>query len=292
MPTVRGFLWCLLWISVWRTAGAAAEVRFHTVVGTESEMRVVEGKDMVSGLAWGFYDDRIATNGWGYLKVESNPKVDPALQMTAAGFLEGSLTQIRIEQQVFNEYFTQFPNGTRSKDGKYLYSGRLVTFFDQNIAWMWSEIAAHPSDQYWVQVKLVLAQVEGMLRGYNSAVKNGSYPLRFVDLFFLNSNGDVGDILEMLERRRSSRSPAANGNALATEEPVAQQRSPFNWESASYKDVFERLTMSSRCTALVKLLPDDLYVGHTTWGHYTTMLRIYKVSIGATMVTVDWCFWH
>lgn len=40
-------------------------------------------------------------------------------------------------------------------------------------------------------------------------------------------------------------------------------------------DVLQR---HSRCSALIKVLPDfsDVYVGHTTWADYSELLRIWK----------------
>jgi len=115
-------------------------------------------------------------------------------------------------------------------------------FFTTNLAWMTSMAQQNSAiNPYWEQVNLIIAQLNGITQGQNDAADSTS-KLSLLDIFILNTNGDVDTLVQMF-----------------------------------YNDIGPS-EFKSHCSVLIKILNDfsDLYSGHTTWGDYPTMLRIYK----------------
>jgi hypothetical protein len=52
-----------------------------------------------------------------------------------------------------------------------------------------------------------------------------------------------------------------------------------DWEHLTPRQAASATRAAEHCSALVRVMPDnsDLYVAHTTWGSYPTMLRVFKV---------------
>jgi hypothetical protein len=87
--------------------------------------------------AWGWYNDTIASNGWSFLDVESQAKVDSGAQAYAAGYLEGYLTAART---------FEFINNTNR--GPSTWSPALSDFIHTNLKWIDVQVAENPSDVY------------------------------------------------------------------------------------------------------------------------------------------------
>jgi hypothetical protein len=120
--------------------------------------------------------------------------------------------------------------------------------------YMRSQVAAlAASDPLWAHVKLVLLQLDGLLRGYNAASSSGS--LTLLDLIVVNIEAEIGDITSAVDP--DSRQPL---------------RSSPLW------NILDGLKQKLHCSAVVHVLPDmsDVLVAHNTWSDYSCMLRVYK----------------
>jgi len=84
---------------------------------------IKDGKDSNNAIAWGYYIDNIATNGWGNLTIVTNPagSVSDLVRMRAAGYLEGYLTAERISQNYINFYWQSL-----AKHANVTYPGRIL----------------------------------------------------------------------------------------------------------------------------------------------------------------------
>lgn len=271
--------------------------------------RVVPGKlDSEKGAAWGFYNDVTNTIGWSILQIDTSKSFADEEQMYAAGLLEGFLTATRIRQL--------FINGKALRDAKQL--NNLYSYFEVQDDFIRQKYSAamggaapkssdeHDQHAYWRQVGLELAQLDGLLDGYNQAVPEAQR-LRLCDLWLLNMDGDVIDLERAFstgqlsvnqvsneaETRRNSVGGAGDltGNMkfieISSRRDASAGSKTFSRRLAGLRprkkdrytekkwDILQR---HSRCSALVKVLPDysDVYVGHTTWADYSELLRIWK----------------
>ncbi len=159
------------------------------------QYRVIEGtQDADKGVAWGFYNDVTNDIGWSVLQIDTSKTYLDEEQMYAAGLLEGFLTATRIRQLFIND------KALRDQDQlKNLYSYFEVQ--DDFIRIKYKEAMKttpksedeHDSHAYWRQVGLELAQLDGLLDGYNNGVSS-EHKLRLGDMWLLNMDGDVIDL--------------------------------------------------------------------------------------------------
>lgn len=110
----------------------------------------------------------------------------------------------------------------------------------------------NPTDTYWQLVAAILLQIEGVADGYNDAqaLTLVPKPLDFMNIFMLSFLDEVGDV------ERSTY--ILNGKPVPPE------------VEARLKHVGEH------CSAIAKLLPDDVYIAHATWASLGGLLRVYK----------------
>ena len=110
------------------------------------------------GVAYGTFDDALASTGWGVLRIETNGSFADNDQMYAAGMLEGALTATRIYENLENLWpeFFNTPNFTMPHE--------YATWFDAQSAWARS-MASSNSSAFWKQVGFVLAQFDGLPPG-------------------------------------------------------------------------------------------------------------------------------
>lgn len=187
--------------------------------------------------------DDITTTGWSYLNIESNPSVSVQAQAFAAGFLEGGLTAERIYQ--FKENILPLFNGSS------VWS-QTLDYLANNTQYTQQMIEANPFDPFWVQVDLVWNQLLGMAAGVASTGSTVTYQ----DLLLLNAQGDIGDI----------------------ESTVTPREQRLNLRKQPLSKLLEWRAENEHCSAMIRLTEgnQELMMGHTTWGHYSTMLRVFK----------------
>ena len=174
--------------------------------------------------------------------------------------------------------------------------------------------------RYWAAVCLAIRQFDGVVAGYQAraadeaAAAAAGAPqtplpwLSYADFLFLESNGDLYDIIDSMDpSQRPSWAPggedpdddygeeeeesekilnvggAAGKRRFGGKRQRQRRASPRvvgagEGVEAAAAALFRRVALSGKCSALVKLAPDfsDLFMGHSTWDSYTAMLRIYK----------------
>jgi hypothetical protein len=186
------------------------------------------------------YESTMIRGGWDRLSVTTSAEWSDSDKAFGAGFLEG----IHSEAMAWNNWLNIYGPG-------FMMPPALGKFFETNDAWMASQVAANPNDQYWQQVGLSIRQLDGMLQGLQDiSVHNWTKPM----LNLLNTQGDQIDLLPALNITMS------------------------DWRHMSKHDYDAWFIKRTHCSALIKVADDlsDIYFGHATWSTYNTMLRIYK----------------
>ena len=64
-----------------------------------------------------------------------------------------------------------------------------LDWLNQNYEWTKQQSQNNKNDLYWMQVGLVLNQIEGMLKGYNDHATSDKQ-LKLIDLLIINTGGD------------------------------------------------------------------------------------------------------
>jgi len=212
--------------------------------------KLVAGRS-AAAVAWGRFDDTIASTGAARLWVTTRAGNPAPTAAFAAGYLEGALSSERIYQQYSN--FVQ-------SQGVAQPGANLTAWLNANAAWLEQQIAAAPpDDKYWSVIAWQRTQLAGLAAGYNAHRRSsGPSPLPSLtlrQLEILNLQGDLSDLLKATEPSRRPHPERMTAEQLA------------------------RYTLTStHCSALVKLTANfsELYVGHNMWWGYYTMLAVVK----------------
>lgn len=249
---------------LYRGANSPVDVEF-------SEMEApLNGAD-----AGAIFNDSLHAIGWSQLWITTAELTPDELQdaalarqrrlatIFAAGYAEAALTHHRIDEHFMNVYLTFFRTGDAADEET---ARGLRAFLHENLDWMrtqverFSALPDHPDARYWETIELVLAQFDGLVQGYQRFSKRQP-PVSEIDLFMLNADGDLQDLLPIIQRRQT----AASG---ATPAPAAE----------AITQSFYTFLKTLKCSALIRILPDftDLVWGHATWDTYSSMNRIYK----------------
>ncbi|PNW85360.1 hypothetical protein CHLRE_03g182750v5 [Chlamydomonas reinhardtii] len=262
-----------------------------------------------------FIDSSQTTSNFGKLRVVTGAGggYTDLEQAYAAGFLEGYLTAARIFDHFSNlkTYFNTMLNETEMVE-------KSLDWLEVQEAWVNEQLKSAPADDpYWRLLGLVQRQFDGLVDGYqaraqqeeagqkqqhqqgqrqagrkagrrmapgggtgsgNEDVAVGWLERR--DMMFLNSNGDVYDIIDALEAGYGyGDDDGSAGNAARPGGARRGRRYP------SFADIDEspmrmslKLGLQGKCSALIKVTGDltDLLVGHSTHDSFTAMTRIYK----------------
>lgn len=191
--------------------------------------------------AWAQFTDSYGSIGWGKIHIWTNPESPSYNQMYCAGFADAYLTRDRIQ-----EYFYLFKEmQTKSRNGQWNIT--WTNWFSQNINYM-RRMTANPHDEYWNRTRLIMAQFDGMVRGYAEASKPGDLAISELDFWIMQSAGDLDDLAEIFER--GSRIP--------------------------------ELTL--KCTGLIKIAENysDVYFAQDTWSDYRELhsyLKEYNLNV-------------
>jgi hypothetical protein len=182
--------------------------------------------------------------GWELLSLEYNRTMfasdaDSLEGYFAAGYAEGFLT--------FDDIYSQYVNQMLHLQQDLEENANATAFMVQNFA----NMKAYPTNTpFGFQVARIMKQLAGLAAGWNAyyalhkdSFKNISAPLDEEMLYRLNFESGLQTVLDKFSNH---------------------SRTGMAWQSA-------------RCSALVKVMDRELYFGHSTWYHYNTMLRQYKV---------------
>lgn len=213
-------------------------------------VQVMPGK-VTTCSAWGYYVDTIEDNGWSYLTIESNENHDNTVQAYAAGWLEGALTQQRAYQSYIANVYATFGNASAPP--------ALNQWLDSNNQWMLSQISTYPSTPFWSHVSYAMLQLEGLVGGYNSQVSDPTQFLTYYQVAYFSVIG--GDGINLLP-------------AIQPETRITLQ----DYLHMSERDVLKHVLPNSHCSSLIRFTDDsdELFLGHTTWSSYCTLMRTFK----------------
>ena len=101
----------------------------------------------------------------------------------------------------------------------------------------------------------IMSQYDGLAAGY-SAMAPAAEALSAAQFMYLQMDGDMETVKDML---------GAQG-MLGVHPRLAPNRA----------DHSTRPLLSSRCSVLVRVTDDDVFMGHDTWDGYEAMLRVFK----------------
>lgn len=255
-----------------------------------------------------FLDGSHTVSNFGQLHITTSGDFSDDDQVFAAGYLEGYLTAPRIYQNLQNlhTYFTNTLNASLDEPMQWIHrqdewvrdqctNQLLDTSFamppgQQHIPTTIKETSTTKAeatedkkfeDRVWDAVCLAIRQFDGVVAGYQARSLIDSTttvpPLEYADFLFLESNGDLYDIIDKLDpSQRPSWSPGGDDDDDNENNSNSKHSNAPTEEDAAR--LFNSIALSGKCSALVKVAADlsDIYMGHATWDSYTAMLRIYK----------------
>nr|XP_012303059.1 phospholipase B-like 1 [Aotus nancymaae] len=197
-----------------------------------------------NGDAYGFYNNSVKTTGWGILEIRAgygSQALSNEIIMFVAGFLEGYLTAPHMKDHYTNLYPQLIKNPS--------ILDKVQDFMAKQDKWTRKNIKAYKNDSFWRHTGYVMSQIDGLYLGARKrAILEGTKPMTLFQIQFLNSVGDLLDLIPSL-------SPTKNSSLK----------------------VFKRWDMG-HCSALIKVLPgfENILFAHSSWYTYAAMLRIYK----------------
>ena len=195
-------------------------------------------------------------DGWHGLYV----KVDPATLVAAArnptmmnatwfgaGYGEGYATADLMYYNYYNRHVAETSAN---------FTGETREWIDRHIAFMYRGAFGTPANAnspYWAQVGKVLLQIEGLQAGYTARQALAAAPkppLAFLDVFLLSFFDETADV----------------------------ERSTYLSRGAPIPEAVQRRLkeMGEHCSALIKLVPKDIFVSHATWNSLSGLLRTFK----------------
>lgn len=228
--------------------GSLATVQDGSILISNGKYKFEKGR-VPGAVAYGIYNDSIQETGWGVFDVKATSvggKYAGDQIMYAAGMLEGALTSLRIYQQYQNLggfIFDNRPSDTYQ---------RLCKFFKQQEVWMKGMIVKYQNHRFWQSVGFIQSQLEGLYAGYSLTGEN---EMQMCQLQILSGVGDIIDLLHVFNR---------------TTLKEYLQMPPKVLRSYAQRN--------GHCSALVKVTPgfENIFMGHSSWFEYSSMLRIYK----------------
>ncbi|VDP66559.1 unnamed protein product [Echinostoma caproni] len=198
----------------------------------------------------------IASKAFGYYEFSFISNQFPDIyQAYWAGFLETNITY-----DLTRAHFTNTAKGL-CEEPLTADCVKLKQWLSDNIDYMLENFIYRGfGDEFWYHVGLQLWQLKGMSDAYhkrfvrNSSVLTHAYPKGLKDdvfgIYIMQLNGDLDELLTALRLDNV------------------------------YKDPIKKVTRQDdhpSCSALIKLVPEDIFISHVTWTNYKTMLRVLKV---------------
>jgi hypothetical protein len=205
-----------------------------------------------------FDNSLLDKSGWHTLDLKASSaaaSLTPTDMLTAsfaAGVAEGILTCSEMKLFGYNMLVSSF--GVNATSGDLVPpNADIMTFVESNDDFIQSMVSENfDTDEYWLAVGQMYAQLNGMLAGANDfsdCAKGADWkPFTWMELNLINLDGDLFDL--------QSAFPDSAGEE---ESPPKKQRH------------------TERCSSLFKLTDDDVFFAHDTWDTYATAApRIFK----------------
>jgi hypothetical protein len=190
------------------------------------------------GVADALYVPSMNETGWDVLSISTDNTQADLTQAFAAGYIEGSVTTKSI-WNAWKTFVVQVPSDPK-----------LATFATQQDTWLRSQVALNSANSpYWANVGLILAQFDGLVKGYADSAP-AEQQLSYLNQLYWQLQNELGDIENFLQLQ----------DGRMTEQDLLKPN------------------MESHCSVLVKVSKDgqSLYSAHDTWAGYSSMLRTYK----------------
>jgi hypothetical protein len=226
-------------------------------------------------VAWGSFTDSLDEVGWMGLSVHVSEggNVEDSVKMYAAGLLEGFATAGRIREFRDNSRALLEMNG--ESQAKLPALKQALGTIAAGLAEKAGQPAAMAGSKFDAQARLTFLQTWGVRDGYSLAAQrssslSGAEPLTMVDMFILNSDGVIDELLTKYGGHESL------GEVMLQERST---RGKVHWHPKTAPRRHANRTLAGHCTGLVRLSQDksELYFGHTTWEGFSEMTRIWKV---------------
>jgi hypothetical protein len=205
-----------------------------TVRSTGNRWAVEPGS---GGIADAIYVPSMNQTGWDVLSISTDASQPALTQAFAAGYIEGSVTTKSI-WNAWRAFIVQVPSDPK-----------LTTFATQQDTWLRGQVTLYASTSpYWANVGLILAQFDGLVKGYADSAP-AEEQLSYTDQLYWQLQNELGDIENFLQLQ----------DGRITEQDL-------------------KPNMESHCSVLIKVSKDgqNLYASHDTWAGYSSMLRTYK----------------
>mmetsp|Transcript_16983 Transcript_16983/g.59396 ORF Transcript_16983/g.59396 Transcript_16983/m.59396 type:complete len:634 (+) Transcript_16983:61-1962(+) len=241
--------------------GASADGKGGFVLGPRGQ----------SDLAWASWSDSLPRVGWSGLSVHTSEagEASDGAKMYAAGLVEGFFTWRRIRE---------FKHNSRALVEMNPENLEKLPQLQKSLAGIISELAGPSKDfdsqggtPFDVQSRLALLQAWGLRDGYELG-SQGVEPLSMVDVFILNSDGVIDELLSKYGGGQSN----AEGDVALAQRGVRHHRSFRGRNPKLHRTQKHRF--KGHCTGFARLSEDksDLFFGHTTWESFSEMTRIWK----------------
>eukprot|EP00759_Apiculatamorpha_spiralis_P015152 PhF_6_TR2187/c0_g1_i2/m.3612 len=185
-----------------------------------------------------YFSDSIEQYGWAALKIEKTATSTLGNKDSNLWYGAG-LAEGRLTAQRLSQHYTNLIMPTPNTT----YPTKYIQWVQDHIDFIRSQVGLNGQDSFWVQTGLLLEQLQGITDGYNSVRTSGMRKLEFFDLFMLNFFYEQGDVMAAIG--------VSGPNSLRTQHLL-------------------------RCSGIIKVTSNDLFMSHTTWSTYSSMIRIYK----------------
>jgi len=260
------------WASVSAGASVAGAESLGAKVTSDGGIELVAltgGLEGITGadeyLASGTFQDKLPEVGWSSLMLRTSEaqQVDDGVKMYAAGAIEGFLTSKRMREFSHNSRALLQLNPDNNDKLPHLMKALRQTV--EGLKAMSEEGSASASSVDG-QARLALLQTWGVRDGYALAAEDGKASLSMPDMFVMNSDGVIDELLTAL---------GGSEDASLVQRTARRQRLRGLAPDSNYRAPTE----SGHCTGVVHLADgnSELYFGHTTWESFSEMTRIWKV---------------
>ncbi|KAJ6255684.1 phospholipase b-like 1 [Anaeramoeba flamelloides] len=221
-----------------------------SVFYSEGKYKFVEGIDQTA-TSFGSYQDVIMELGTDKLQIQTTSGESNTIQMHAAGYLEGYLTQ----KHIWN-YHVNYKKGWLDDFETEDWPSELIDWMNLNIKFVDKQCEA-PTTDLTKQFCLTREQYLGILEGYN-AVAPDDEKIDAMELWLMQSAGDLDDLSIAV--------------FLGSEDQQKRDMAIQKLHSDEWQDIHHH------CSGLVRVLPDhsDIFFAQVTWSTYGSMNRMMK----------------
>lgn len=230
----------------------------------------LEGTSAEEYLAQGTFKDQLDQVGWTSLMMRTSKSqdVDDGVKMYAAGAVEGFLTAKRMREFHHNSKALLNMNPDNQERLPKLQQALKQTV--SGLARLAEDSDSSAASSLNGQARLALLQTWGVRDGYALAVENGKASLSMPDMFLLNSDGVVDELMTAL---------GGGGEDAALVQRGSHRQRLRGHVSNPLAPEYRAPTESGHCTGVVRLADgnSELYFGHTTWESFSEMTRVWKV---------------